>query len=212
VSSFGRRPRCAVAVLVVALGVLVAGGSPARASIAVTGTTDEVSDNGQCSLREAITVLNEGSAADCTNTATDQTTINVPAGDYKLTLRGSGDDANETGDLDLLGSMTIQGAGAGSTFIDGDTANAGVSPDRVLDIIQGVGGQMNAINGVTVENGQAPPATTIAANGGGILIRGGPVTVTLNDDVVTHNRRGRGRQGCPGEAAAESRARAVCWP
>ena len=193
-SSFGRRPRGAVTLLAVVLGVLVAGDSPARASIAVTSATDEVSDNGQCSLREAITVLNEGTAADCTNTATDQSTINVPAGDYKLTLRGSGDDSNETGDLDLLGSMTIQGAGAGTTFIDGDSANAGGSTDRVLDVVPGLINPIATINGVTVENGQAPAATGLkAADGGGIRV--GVATLTLNDDIITNNSAGQAPPG-----------------
>ena len=75
-----------------------------------------------CSLRGAITKANNTGGAD---------TIMVPAGTYTLTLANPGapgsnnnDDGNNTGDLDILESLTITGAGQGSTFIQAGTNNA----------------------------------------------------------------------------------------
>ena len=53
--------------------------------------------------------------------------IVVPAGVYKITVR-PGEDANATGDFDITGSLTIQGAGAGLTIIDAQQF------DRVFDV------------------------------------------------------------------------------
>ena len=73
-----------------------------------------------CSLRGAITKANGASGAD---------TIIVPAGTYTLTLANPGspnnnDDANATGDLDILDSITITGAGQATTIIQAGTTNA----------------------------------------------------------------------------------------
>ena len=50
-------------------------------------------------------------------------TIVVPAGTYRLTLQGRGEDAGLTGDLDLLDTVAILGAGADVTVIDARIAN-----------------------------------------------------------------------------------------
>jgi len=57
----------------------------------------------QCTLRAAVQEANATPGAD---------TIVVPAGIYRLTLQGSGEDAGLTGDLDLLDTVAILGAGA----------------------------------------------------------------------------------------------------
>ena len=46
-----------------------------------------------------------------------------------MALAGAGEDANATGDLDITGRVTIRGAGAGLTVIDGQQL------DRVFDVI-----------------------------------------------------------------------------
>lgn len=71
------------------------------------------------SLRAAIQQANADPAAD---------QILLPAGHYALTLNGPGEDLSAAGDLDLLTSMVLFGAGPTSTVI-----SAG-GLDRVLDL------------------------------------------------------------------------------
>ena len=73
---------------------------------------------GECSLRAAIQEANFTGSADV---------ITVPPGVYLFTLPGI-DDLSFAGDLDVTGPITIQGAGMGSTIIDG----GGI--DRVFDL------------------------------------------------------------------------------
>jgi CSLREA domain-containing protein len=184
------RRRLAVALALPALSLCSA---TAHASVTVTTTTDELTAaNGNCSLREAITLLDgdDTTARGCTNTAADPTTINVPAkaDPYKLTIHGTTNDTNTTGDLDLYRDMTIAGAGAASTVIDGDNA------DRVFDIYRNDPAKdpnpTVTISGVTITNGHAPSQAGVSANGGGIEVYDNTSSLTLNSDVVTANGAG----------------------
>ena len=84
----------------------------------VTTPLDVVANDGKLSLREAITQANAHPGTD---------TIVLPAGVYRLALTGA-DDTNAAGDLDVTGSTVFQGAGAGTTIIDGQQL------DRVFDV------------------------------------------------------------------------------
>src|SRR5690349_15680223 len=108
--------------------------SPANAAttITVTTTADELTNNGNCSLREAIQAANRDVRVDACPAGSGADTITVPAGTYALTLGGRLDDAGLTGDLDISGNLTINGAGASRTVLVGQSAPV---PDRVLDII-----------------------------------------------------------------------------
>jgi len=64
---------------------------------------DPAAPGEECTLRAAVQEANATPGAD---------TIVVPAGIYRLTLQGSGEDAGLTGDLDLLDTVAILGAGA----------------------------------------------------------------------------------------------------
>lgn len=114
-----------------------------------------------CTLRAAIQEANALPGFD---------TINVPAGTYTLARVGN-DDTALNGDLDLLNSMTINGAGASLTIIDGNGNNTN---DRVFHLLASV-----TISGVTVRNGKA-------VSGGGILVDPGN-NLTLNDSIVSNN-------------------------
>ena len=84
---------------------------------------------GPCTLRAAITEANY--CDDAPGACGDYVIIHVPAGTYTLTLPGGGEDANTTGDLDISLTnlqITIEGAGASQTIIDGNDI------DRVLHI------------------------------------------------------------------------------
>ncbi len=98
------------------------------ASINVTTTDDEVNSDGDCSLREAIIAANTDTAVSGCAAGAGADVISVPTGIYNLTLTGTSEDAAASGDLDILESVTITGAGAGLTIIDGQAS------DRVFDI------------------------------------------------------------------------------
>src|SRR5437899_12921418 len=99
----------------------------------VTTVTDVVNPNdGVLSLREAVLAANTSVGV--------PDTINLPAGTYTLTLTGAAEDATATGDLDLWDDVTIQGAGTGTTIVDGNAT------DRVFDVSRdGDAGQSHQI-------------------------------------------------------------------
>ncbi len=125
-----------------ALGVmLIATNSASAAIITVNTFVDENTDNGECSLREAIINANgndNSGSTDCEAGSAGVDTIVLAAGTYVLSIAGSGEDAAATGDLDITdvdttgNSLVITGAvdanGTPSTIIDA----AGI--DRIFDI------------------------------------------------------------------------------
>jgi CSLREA domain-containing protein len=116
---------------------------------------------GNCTLRAAVMEANALAGAH---------TINLPAGTYSLVIAGRYENAAATGDLDITGDLTITGAGAALTFIDGGAI------DRVFDVLPGA---VAMLDGVTVRNGN-----TGAGNqtGGGISNAG---TMVLSNSTVT---------------------------
>ncbi len=157
--------------------VVIAAGHPHSAQAATftvtkTADTNDGVCNADCSLREAIVAANANVDAD---------TIIVPAGVYLLNLTpGSDENAAATGDLDLTGSVTINGAGAGSAIIDGGNA------DRVFDIAPLIACNCTiSLSGLTIRNGKA--FSTNANVGGGIYIGTG-VTVNINNSVIADNQ------------------------
>jgi hypothetical protein len=105
-------------------------------------------------------------------------TITVPDRTFKLTLvnPSSGPDTQDFGDLDITGPVTINGAGARLTKIDGN----GI--DRVFDVA-GAATAEHQISGVTITGGDKPsaPIGTPGAGGGGIL---NGATLTLSDSAI----------------------------
>src|SRR3954453_14375652 len=75
--------------------------------------------NGLTSLRAAVMEANALAGHD---------TVNLPAGTYALTRVGANENGAATGDLDILGALTLVGAGRDSTTTDGQGA------DRVVHI------------------------------------------------------------------------------
>ncbi len=80
--------------------------------IVVNTTRDELNSDGDCSLREAIEAANRDVAVDACPAGAGADRVIVPAGTYRLTLGGGNEDGNQTGDLDILDDLTLQGAGA----------------------------------------------------------------------------------------------------
>ena len=118
---------------------------------------------GQCTLRAAIMESNARPGDDL---------ITLRAGAYLLSIAGRGEDLSATGDLDITGNLTISGAGAAATIIDG----GGI--DRVFDIRPGATVTLDA---VTVRNGNSRPS---GEAGGGIFNQG---TMTLTNSNLTDN-------------------------
>lgn len=135
------------------------------------GTCDTAPGNGVCTLRAAIDEANALSGADI---------ITLPAlllGDtYALTITGVPEDFNVSGDLDIRDSLTINGAGAASTIIDGGGL------DRVFTFHAGV---IAVISDLTIQHGAAGDGS-----GGGILQNAG--TLTLNRSTVRDNTAAQG--------------------
>jgi CSLREA domain-containing protein len=107
-------------------------------------------DQGGCSLRAAIQETNALSGAD---------TINLPSGTYKLKIAAAGENFGASGDLDILGDLTINGSDDASTIVDGNGL------DRVFDVRSGATVQISSL---TIQNGKAPQGE----NGGGVFNQG----------------------------------------
>lgn len=119
--------------------------------------------DGKVSLREAIIAANNTVGAD---------TVSLAAGTYALSRPGTNEDAANTGDLDITDSLTINGAGANATYVDGGAL------DRVFEVHNG---SIVSVQGVTIRNGAAPDY------GGGLYISDAGAQVNLNGVVVTGN-------------------------
>ncbi|MEJ5223541.1 MAG: CSLREA domain-containing protein [Anaerolineales bacterium] len=142
------------------------------ATFTVNTTADSVDANpgngvcadsgGACSLRAAIMEANALAGADV---------ITLPVGTYLLTLPGA-DNTGAGGDLDITESLTITGAGSGST-----TIQQTVSGERVIHIVLDV---TVSISGVTITGGSG----TTGQGGSGIYNNG---TLTVNNSVITGN-------------------------
>ena len=176
--------RLGLAALVLAVGaLLLVGPPPVHAAFIVNHTADVGDDNpgdgicdtgaGNCTLRAAIQETNALPGAD---------SITLPAGTYALTIPGRLEDAAASGDLDITDDLTISGAGAASTIVDG-------ALDRVFDI---KGSSVVRITGVTIRNGNdelTVDGGAAAINGGGILNEG---TLALTDSTVSSNNASDG--------------------
>jgi CSLREA domain-containing protein len=147
-------------------------------TISVTTTNDDFTNNGNCSLREAIRAANTDSAVDACPAGDGADTILLPAGVYTLSIIGANENADATGDLDLASDLTIHGAGADTTIIDGHQL------DRVFDI------QLLAtitITSLTIQNGASGDNS-----GGAILHSGAALTLTQVAVVGNSTRTGGG--------------------
>src|SRR5689334_1036279 len=133
-------------------------------------TNDGICDS-DCSLREAISAANANGGPDV---------ITLPAGTYTLTIAGANEDANATGDLDITDGVTLNGAGAGTTIIDG------AAIDRVFHVQSGA----SAISDVTIQNGLAPGVS----DGGGVFVVFS-ATLTLTNVMLINNNTTGGAGG-----------------
>ena len=116
--------------------------------IIVTTLGDELLLEGDCSLREAIRTANQDAAVDACLAGSGADAIVLAPGTYTLGLVGTGEDGAAAGAavgaLDIQDNLTISGAGAASTIIDGN------GRDRVFHTL---GAISVTISSVTIRNG-----------------------------------------------------------
>jgi CSLREA domain-containing protein len=163
------------------------------AAFMVTRTDDPTPDGcapSDCSLREAIITANAQAGPD---------TVALPAGIFTLSIPPNGTPDDEEGDLDISGVITVAGAGAQRTVIDGGDV------DRVLE----VSGVSVVISDLTIRNGQTTSggggisvagvatfnrvavmdnnAIAGSSGGGGIVVSGATASVTVIESALTSN-------------------------
>jgi hypothetical protein len=174
------RHRGLLAVLVSGASVLACAATAASASAAsftVKSTADEA-------LATASSTTCETAAHTCTLRAAVQAadnakgtnTIELPAGEYKLTIKDTSATSEAQkeepalGDLDVLreDTLTIKGAGSGSTIINANHI------DRAFAVHEGAG---LTLSGMTIENGE-PATASSGAQSGGAIYSDGALTVT----------------------------------
>jgi hypothetical protein len=163
--------------------------APSVATYTVDSTLDEpdadINDgvcsstpSGKCTLRAAVMQA---------NVVNVDTTIQVPAGVYTLTIPPVLQDGPETGDLNLTTPasdspvISIVGAGADSTIIDGN------GTDRVMSIDFG---RTASISGVAIRNGYVSGVG--GSGGGGGIYNNGSLTVSGSTLTGNHASTGGG--------------------
>src|SRR5271157_1681312 len=154
--------------------------TPGSASSVCNGVAND------CSLREAIIKANANSGS----------TVSIPAGTYTLTI-GEDDDPNADptkGDLDINASMTIEGAGAGSTIISANFPVADGQDGKIFGVNQlgNEDGIQVSISGVTLEgarNSVGNNDPTFAQTGGALdfFLTGTSVSYTLSSCTIQNN-------------------------
>ena len=130
-------------------------------TISVTIFNDNFTNDGNCSLREAVEAANTDTAVDGCPAGAGADTIDLPVGTYSLSLT--------TGLIVTGGTVTIQSSGGTATI---DASGLG---DRVL--------QVQAAATVTLQ-GLTLTGGSVSGDGGGILTAG---TLTLNSVTLTGN-------------------------
>jgi CSLREA domain-containing protein len=173
------------AVLAAAIaGSVAIGPDAARAhdAILVLTTEDEMLADGDCSLREAVRAANTNTSFDfcSTGSAVEPDMIVLLEGTYTLSVAGTGEDGNMTGDLDVMGDAIFIGPGPANASVQGN----GI--DRVLDVhtgnVQLIGFGIHggaASEGAGVRNGDMLSTENVVisgndstGNGGGIASAG----------------------------------------
>ncbi len=163
------------------LAFIMGSGLAQAAVINVDTTEDELNNDGDCSLREAVVAANTDTAVDSCTAGSGQDSILLPEGTFTFALAGRDEDAAATGDLDISSDLIITGVSAASTVIDANGL------DRVFHVRPtGVA----TISEVTVRNGTIDAGVGVGGGGGGILVEAniGGGNLTLTNVSVRDNR------------------------
>lgn len=121
-----------------------------------TADGDDGSCDSHCSLREAVRAA---------NVLADHDVILLPAGRYELAVYGRAEDEAETGDLDILANLTLQGSSVPGRD-DGEVIVDGSQLDRLLHVDPYGAGLWVNVRDIEITGGLA-----LGASGGGIASR-----------------------------------------
>ncbi len=154
------------------------------ATFAVDTTTDSVDaqpGDGLCA--DALQRCSLRAAIQESNALTGDDAIDLGSGDFALTIAGTQENLAASGDLDVTAPLTLTGAGANATFIDGNALDrvfdvAATATLRVRQVHVG-GGFQSALSNFGPET-----------SGGGLLIRAG-AAAELTDVTFEANRSRR---------------------
>jgi CSLREA domain-containing protein len=161
--------------------------APGQTTITVTTFDDEVNSDGDCSLREAVQAANTDSPVDACPAGQGADVILLGEGTYTLSIAGSGEDDNQTGDLDVSGALLVQGITAATTIIQAGPA-AGEGIDRVFQVLEGADLTLDFL---LVRHGRAGAGSGSDNDGGGVHLANG-ATLTLHLAAITDNLAERG--------------------
>ena len=156
----------------------------AAEQITVDVFVDDITVNGNCTLREAIEAANTNTAVDgcAAGSVVGQDLIILPSGEYAITEVITAENGNQSGDFDILESVIISGAGAtiNGNSIDrifdiGTTGDyvptVSVIPERSAEATAAITGSIDVlIYGVTLTHGAAE-------HGGAIFVHTGRVAI-----------------------------------
>ena len=181
--------------LAIAVVFLAFAGPASAATIVPDLTFDDNTAGSFCSLREAVQSANtDADVGGCTHSgAYGADTILLGGGEYQLTLKGSPEDSNASGDLDVTHSLTIQGLGADVTGIDG---NGTITGDRVLDVFNS--GTTMSLSDVAIHGGRDS-----TGGGGGIRAANG-TTLNVTGSTVSGNNAITGASAYGGGIRADT--------
>ncbi len=163
-------------VSVLAAFVVLCTAAPApAATMTVTTREDIVADDGACSLREAVSAVNDQvasgvSAGECPAGDGIDDTIMLAKGKHSLTIPGVQEDLNAGGDLDITRSVVIEGV-TGSV-IDGALGSPLVfgDGDRLVHVDPAAaGGVVTTFRNLTFQGGDAWCSGIDCIAGGGAI-------------------------------------------
>ena len=151
-----------------------------RAAMIITVNTnaDNTTDDGLCTLREAITAANTNTAVngadDCNHDGSAGTDTITFAGNYTITLTGSQLPAVDT-------AIVITGNGAANTIIQAD-ALPNTATYRVIEVTSA--GSLTLDN-LTIRNGKCNGSCPSSPNNGGGIYNNG--TLTVSNSTISNN-------------------------
>lgn len=137
------------------------------------GVCETAVSNGICTLRAAVMEANALNGND---------TISLPANTYVLAIAGREEDASASGDIDILDNLTINGAGATTTIIDGS------SLDRIFHIT-GTTNLTVSMSNIKIQNGGFEIDSDVADPlGGGIYNALPEASLFISDSILLNNQ------------------------